>query len=77
MSFNDSDEEDIAGSLVGNRFAVLSDNRSVHAELEFPVPVRPRRRLVLVSQDLDVKVSDHEWDRDNVEPRSDSPGTPH
>ena len=64
MSFNDSDEEDVAGSLAGNRFAVLSDNRSVHAELEVPVPVRPRRRLVLVSQDPDVEVSDHEWDPD-------------
>ena len=63
VSFHD-DEEAVAGSLVGNRFAVLSDNRSVHAESEVPVPVRPRRRLVLVSQDQNVEVSDHEWDPD-------------
>ena len=63
VSFHD-DEEVVAGSLVGNRFAVLSDNRSVHAESEVPVPVRPRRRLVLVSQDQDVEVSDHQWDPD-------------
>ena len=64
MSFNDSDEEVVAGPLAGNRFAVLSDNRSVHGESEVPVPVRPRRRLVLVSPDPDVEVSDHEWDPD-------------
>ena len=64
MSINDSDEEDLEGSLASNGFAVLSDNRSGHAELEVLVPVRPRRRLILVSQDPDVEVSDHEWDSD-------------
>ena len=64
MSLNDSDEEGLEGSLASNRFAVSSDNSTEHAELEVSVPVRPRRRLVLVSQNPDAEVSDHEWDRD-------------
>ena len=47
--------EDEGSSLRGNRFAVLG----THGE----VPDRPRRRLVLVSQQVDHGV-DHEWDSD-------------
>ena len=47
--------EDEGSSLRGNRFAVLC----THGEL----PDRPRRRLVLVSQQDDHGV-DHEWDSD-------------
>ena len=36
MSFSDSDEEDVASSLAGNRFAVLSDNRSDGGWCWFP-----------------------------------------
>ena len=57
--------EDEGSSLRGNRFAVLG----THGEL----PDRPRRRLVLVSQQVDHGV-DHEWDSDTdtVAPESGS-----
>ena len=53
MNVDDSDQERPARST-GNRFEVLSDTAE-------PSEGRPRRRLVLVSQNLG---SDHEWDPD-------------
>ena len=53
MSVDDSDQERPI-SLTGNRIEVLSDTAE-------PSQGRPRRRLVLISQNLG---SDHEWDPD-------------
>ena len=53
MSVDDSDQERPA-RLTGNRFEVLSDTAE-------PSEGRPRRRLVLISQNPG---SDHEWDPD-------------
>ena len=64
MSLNDSDQEDREVLLAGNRYAARRDNNPGHSELEAPGPARPRRRLVLVSQNSDAKVSDREWDSD-------------
>ena len=58
MSVDDSDREGQA-HMSGNRFAVLGED----VDRLNPV-ARPRRRLVLVSQNPDFVGSDHEWDPD-------------
>ena len=57
MSADDSDREGQA-QMSGNRFAVLGE------DVELDPVARPRRRLVLVSQNPDFVGSDHEWDPD-------------
>ena len=60
MSADDSDREGQV-HMSGNRFAVLGED----VELDRLDPVaRPRRRLVLVSQNPDFVGSDYEWDPD-------------
>ena len=56
MSLDDSDREGQA-HMSGNRFAVLGED----VDRLDPV-ARPRRRLVLVSQNPEFVGSDHEWD---------------
>ena len=56
MSVDDSDQERPA-RLTGNRFEALSDTAE-------PNEGRPRRRLVLISQNPELATSDHEWDPD-------------
>ena len=62
MSLDDSDRES-QGRLSGNRFEAMSD-RAVDSEREVVPVARPRRRLVLLSQNADPIASDHEWDSD-------------
>ena len=56
MSVDDSYQERPA-RLTGNRFDALSDTAE-------PSEGRPRRRLVLISQNPEPVASDHEWDPD-------------
>ena len=49
--------------MSGSRFEALSD-RAEDSEREVIVAARPRRRLVLLSQNADPVASDHEWDPD-------------
>ena len=56
MSVDDSYQERPA-RLTGNRFEALSDTAE-------PSEGRPRRRLVLISQNPEPVASDHEWDPD-------------
>ena len=62
MSLDNSDHES-QGRLSGNRFEALSD-RAEDSETEVVPAARPRRRLVLLSQNADPVASDHEWDPD-------------
>ena len=62
MSLDDSDRES-QGRLSGNRFEALSD-RAEDSQREVVPAARPRRRLVLLSQNADPVASDREWDPD-------------
>ena len=57
MSVDDSDQERPV-RLTGNRFEALSDTAAE------PDVARPRRRLVLISQNLEPSASANEWESD-------------
>ena len=62
VNLDDADRES-QGWLSGNRFEALSD-LAKDSEREVVAAARPRRRLVLLSQNADPVAIDHEWDPD-------------